>query len=326
MDVARSDEQPESQIDIYTIIGPLLRVRFVIGLFMIVGLLVGVLLLHILPYSYQSIMLVTQAESESKNGFSGLLGDQAASLIGLTGGKGSQSPNFQLYIDGLKARVVADEVAQDQPLMRRLFSKEWDVENGAWHPPERGVLGMTTTFVKDMLGVPTVPWTAPNGARVAEFIDHQVSIEQDPTDPVAHISVITENPQLGRDLLRALDHAADDYLKRTFLARSTEYIQYLDKQLATVTGAELRQSLIDQMSDQQKIKMMASANASFAAQTFGRPYTLDVPASPKAGSVLAGMAVFGFLIAAAFGYSRLSVAARLENALRRPFGVSPADG
>ncbi len=75
-------------------------------------------------------------------------------------------------------------------------------------------------------------------------------------------------------------------LRKRALTRSTSYISYLVKQLQTVTIAEYRDALIENLAQQEKARMTALGQASYVSERLGAPAVSEAPTSPPAAYIL----------------------------------------
>jgi uncharacterized protein involved in exopolysaccharide biosynthesis len=93
------------------------------------------------------------------------------------------------------------------------------------------------------------------------------------------------------------------------LRRADNSIAYLSEKLKTVSVAEQRVALTATLSDQEKMRMMASSDAPYAADPIGPPTASFKPTSPLPTVVIVGSFVIGTLIGI--------VAAMLSDARKR---------
>jgi LPS O-antigen subunit length determinant protein (WzzB/FepE family) len=98
---------------------------------------------------------------------------------------------------------------------------------------------------------------------------------------------------LGKDLLLSLHEVADNSLREIAIKKSTRHIDYLMQQLNKVTVSDYRQVLIENLSAQEKSRMLASSGLFFAAEPLGVPTAPRVPTNPKPALVLSLSVVMG---------------------------------
>jgi uncharacterized protein involved in exopolysaccharide biosynthesis len=149
---------------------------------------------------------------------------------------------------------------------------------------------------KGLLGVPIMPWTAPDSADVQRHLERNLAIIESAKTNVTTVAVNDPDPKMAIRLLETLNTSADRHIRERALARSTEYIQYLERKLQEVEIGEYRQSLVQALSAQERVRMMASTGAPYAAEPLGRIIVSTKPTSPKPAVVLAAGLLFGLIL------------------------------
>jgi len=329
MNDPKIDQDVENQanmLDLVELFAGLWKRRNVVFLFTAAAALLAVVYLHLATYVYTAELKVVPIAGSSTNLTSKLggLGNLAA-LTGVQLPQDSSGMQFRLYVEGLRSRFAADALAKNDDVMKVLYKTEWDEETKSWHE-SKSPIRYVAKAAKAILGVPDVPWQPPNGARIEKFLANKLDISEDPKKMVVTIQFEHSDPQFAVTLLAALNRAVDGELRRKAILRSSQNIDYLTRQLKTVTLAEQREAIIRSLGDQEKVAMMANSTASFAAETFGQPYVSYRPTSPKPGSVLMSAILVGIILGsllASFAPEHLlvgvdAIARRLS--LRRLFG------
>jgi hypothetical protein len=315
------------------------RWRFIAGT-IVVFLVLAVINLHSSPSVFSVKMQVTQVQGS---------GDQAsprmtslsslAQLAGLNlSPSASQSASqFRYYLDSMHSRALADDLATNKDLMKTIFSREWDEESHTWRKPEPSLIEIVKGGIMWVLGARPLPWDPPNGARLQEILAEpgNLEVQEDIKRPDhATIEVDSVNPQYAIKLMRAVHWTANEHLRKKALLRATEYIDYLSKELSTVTVAEHREAIMQALSEQEKFKMSASSAAPYAADVFDGPWVLRKRLAPRPSEVYPVAVLKGFLVGAVivllleyFGEairerirSRFQVE-RFPTLLRRPLGL-----
>lgn len=284
----------QDEIDLLLLGRDVLRRWRLISVISAVFVLLALMYLRTANFTYTVQLGVTPAQNSAGEGLAGQLGglSSLASVVGVDlGGARGTSP-FQLYIASLKSRQVAADLSQSPELMSAIFADEWDKTAGQWKQPQSRLTPLKNA-IKAILGIPAYPWQPPDAARLQEYVEAAVDIEQNPKTPVVTIRIDHRDPQFAIEFLAALHHAADERLRKNALDRTGQYIDYLSAKLETVQVAEHRSALAEALSEQEKTRMMTSAAAPFAAEPFGAPTASARPTRPKPfrvflGSVLAG--------------------------------------
>lgn len=251
----------------------------------VTSVVIASIYLHTAQYKYVASYQVTPTQSSSMTGGLGSQFSGLAAAAGLTLPTSPSETNFQLYLKGLHSREVATALARDEGLVRSIFDAEWDPASGKWHAP-RDRLSFIKEPIKALLGVPTYRWERPGAARMQEFLEKSVKIEQSAKDPVAVVSFAHPDPAFAVRLLEEADRATDGQLRRRALIRSTDYIRHLTAKLSTVSVAELRTAIAQALSEQEKVRMTASSSLPFAAELFSKPSASRRPILPDPRLVL----------------------------------------
>lgn len=261
---------------------------------MLLAFLLALTYLHIATYKYDVTLLVTPVSDQAK-GKSGMLSSLASVAgIDLSAAPGEVDP-FDLFLQGINTRQIAEVLASDQGLMRELFPAQWDEETKEWRNPSPFKTGAINAL-KSVLGLPLRPWTPPNGALVADFITQYISVVRDPRSQIVTITMRYDRPEVAKHFLGRLHTVDDNWLRQQTLIRTSKYIEYLNGELQRVTVEEYRQALGDILSEQEKRRMFASSpSVNYSAQIFEAPTAAMKPASPNTVAVLLISLILGAL-------------------------------
>ena len=282
----------------------------IVGTF-VATIVAAIVFLNVAKYKYTVEYQVTPTDSTGGSLLGGLGG--LASLAGVNlPGKSDASP-FGLYLENLQNRSVAAQISHDAAIMHGAFPTQWDPVLKRWHKPDSVISGVSNG-VRSALGIPVYGWKPPGPAELQKFIKDNVTIAEVPKKSIGYVTIDHEDPVFAARLLAAMHEASDAELRRRALARSTAYIDYIGRQLPLVTIAEQRAALAKALSDQEKQRMMASADVPFAADLFSPISASPRPTTPKPVLVLAVAAglglVLGFAIALCITLFRKPRAAR----------------
>ena len=257
----------------------------------------AVMYLHFSTYSYTATLMVSPVISSSSDNASGKLGSLSglASLAGINVGGDMGTQAFMLYQQGLYSRDVANDLATNPEFLHAVFRNQWDAANKRWIRPPAAVRAVVN-IVKGILGMPYTPWQPPNGALLQDYIAANVAVNTDPQKPVVTITYRDKDPQFAVKFLEELDRAVDNKLRTNALVRANQYSSYISQKLNTVTNADVREALMKTLTDQEKIEMMASVTAPYAAQPFGLPSASRRPTNPTPVVVVGFAIVMGAVL------------------------------
>jgi uncharacterized protein involved in exopolysaccharide biosynthesis len=284
--------------------------RWTIAAATVAGLAAAILFLHLATprhAAYLQLVPTEQSAAALSRNISGL-----ASLAGIDLPRG-QASQFGLALEVMKGRDVAEQIAGDERLMRRLFPAAWDATRQEWRQPS-DALRPLKSFVKGILALPDVAWTRPGAADVQRYLDKFLTLEEDQKRSIATVALQHPDPILARDLLAALYTATDAHLRARSDGRTDAYVAYLSEKLMQVTLAEHREALASALAEQERVLMMVRSGQPFAADPLGSVTVSDRPIWPSAllALVIGGGAGLALGIAVALALAAWHRPARLE--------------
>lgn len=314
-DVSTSDSQPSRDmldgIDVVGIGKRLWAHKWSGFVFVVVFVALAIFYLHNSTYRYSASLTLTPADQSGSGGSKAAGGlSSLGSLVGLnlSGGQGSA---FALYSEAITSSPVAEELSRDPVIMHEIFKPLWDAKTNRW------AIKQPSEFrkgVKSLLGMPNRPWMPPTAADLQQYIEQNVKVDEDLKKNLVKLIYKYEDPKFAAYFLQALNTKSDAFLRARSLARSSIYVQYLDRRLREVQVAEYRQALSEALGAYEKTVMMASSRASFAADPFGEVQVSVGPTSPNPKMVLVLSVVMGL----AFWIFYVLILKAIWRALRSP--------
>lgn len=282
-------------------------------LLLLVAAAVGIaaLYLNLATHRYTAQLRVTAVEKAGASPIPGLAGLGSIVGVDIALDQGSQ---FALFAEAVTSEAVAETLARDEALMRQVFSAHWDEERGVWREPPSPVRAVTRPL-KALLGIADRPWAKPDGQDLREHLQARLGVDENRKKAITTLSYAHRDPAFARTLVERVARAADDFLRAKSLARSNDYVAYLEARLAETPTAEFRLFLAQALTSYENMRMMASADAPFAAEPFGPATVSQKPTSPQPVVVLGSAVIAAILLWAAL----VLLVAPL---LRRPAGVA----
>jgi hypothetical protein len=263
------------------------------GLALVCAFLAAAMLyLNMATYRYDITFSVTPVEQPSGGNIPGGLAS-LGSLVGFNIG-GSSGSAFGLYPNAIRSQNVAERLSRDEQLMRAVFEDEWDSASNRWRQPQ-SVLGGLIRAVRSLTGMPARRWHPPGATELQRYIVDNVAIIDDRKEATVHLVMQQAKPAFATRFLSALHGASDNFLRQRYHARSTAYIRYLERRLASVQVTEYRQTLAEALASFERTRMMASVDSAFAAEPFGDPVVSLEPTSPRPLVVVAIAVALGLL-------------------------------
>jgi hypothetical protein len=286
----------------------------------LLGMLVGVMWaadnLKGSGYQYRAQMQLTQAQTNGNPNQSMLGGLESLATAGLP--VAQNGSEFGLYLDSLKTRDIADELAKDPVIMHTLFASQWDEATQSWHEPAMSKNQAYYKEIYDALGFPSVPWHAPDSESLQQVLSGLINVELDPRRPyLATVAVNYYDPQFAVKLLTDLHKTADNALRQKAIRRTNDYIAFLNNLLSRVTIVEHRTSIAQSLSEQEKTAMIAQSGSAYAAEPFERPWVSSIPVYPKPLPTLAEGVFLGALGGSLLALLKWGPGSRLKARLGR---------
>lgn len=260
---------------------------------------VGMAYIRWADYEYDVYYTVSPAQGGAISLGSNLGG--LASLAGISLPQSQGESNLALYLEEIYSRSTAERLASDPHLMRRIFAREWNGKG--WEAPQ-GVGTTIKNVAKSVIGVPKPFWMPPDSARVQEYIEKNVMVGANPQSNTYTISIVAEDPALGKDILAALHAGTDKLLRERALVRTDAFVKYLTGKLHEATITEHRQAIAEAIFEQEKVRMAAVAATHFAAEPLSPPIASGRPMHPKPYFVLLLSVGLGIVLAVAASVAR----------------------
>jgi len=248
------------------------------------GLLVAIVYLNFVTPRYLASLRITPAASAS-GGVSGTLG-RIGNLAAIAGVQVRQSSDgaspFEIYLDRMTSREMAQALAHDDRIMQTIFRRQWDVKLRRWYQPG-SPLRPLRNLLYAVTGQPTPVWHAPAGAELQDYLVRELSIvpprPKDP--PITTLVYKNNNPGFAIYLLERLNAQADADIRATSLIRASQYAAHIAQKLATTDNAEHRRALSEALLEQERSIMMANSSAPFAALPTEPATAGNTPVTPK---------------------------------------------
>ncbi|MDX8412542.1 MAG: Wzz/FepE/Etk N-terminal domain-containing protein [Mariprofundales bacterium] len=272
-------QQPyeEDEIDLLEYWNLIWRRKITILTISLLAALVAVVISLQMPNIYRAEVLLAPVGSDGKGGgISAALGGLGglASMAGISLGGGGSSTEVNLAV--LKSREFIWNFVKENKLMPLLFADDWDTGAKKW-------------IESDPTKQPTL-WDA---YRALTAI---MGISSDKKTGLITVSVQGEDPDLAAQWANALVHRLNSYLRSKAIARSKANLSYLHQELDRTRVADMRQTLFELISQEQKKAMLANTQEQFAFRVVDAASPPDKKTKPKR-SLIVILATFvaGFL-------------------------------
>jgi len=291
--------QHDDEIDLRELLGALWRGKFLIMLCVVAAIALAALYLRSAERKYTvSYVFKPVATEDAMPSLSGLGG--LASLAGISL-PSSSSGDFLTFKFMLKSEEVAQQLMQNEALVRGIFQREWDGETQSYRQPADGDLTPYIRGLKKLLtGEGPRDYAPPSAARLAEWMKKDgFSSSEDRDTGFLTLSAETPEPDLMIQVMSDVTEETDRLLKERYIASAEQTMGFYQQQLAKARAREHREALAKLIAQEDQKLMLASKGTYFVAEPLTEPSVSLNPTSPKASLVLALSVVLGGFFGAA---------------------------
>ena len=291
--------QNDDEIDLRELFGALWRGKFLIMLCVIAAIALAALYLRTAErkytVSYVFKPVATEDAMPSLGGLGGL-----ASLAGVSL-PSSSSGDFLTFKFMLKSEEVAQQLMQNEALIKGVFKREWDGDTQSYRQPADGNLTPYVRGLKKLLtGEGPRDYAPPSAARLAEWLKKDgFSSSEDRDTGFLTLSAETPEPELMIQVMSQVTEETDRLLKERYIASAEQTMGFYQQQLAKARAREHREALAKLIAQEDQKLMLASKGTYFVAEPLTEPSVSLNPTSPKASLVLALSVVLGGFFGAA---------------------------
>lgn len=306
---AQIASQNDDEIDLRELFGALWRGKFLIMLCVVAAIALAALYLRSAErkytVSYVFKPVATEDAMPSLGGLGGL-----ASLAGVSL-PSSSSGDFLTFKFMLKSEEVAQQLMQNDALVRGVFEREWDSDTQSYRQPADGDLTPYVRGLKKLLtGEGPRDYAPPSAARLAEWLKDGFSSSEDRDTGFLTLSAETPEPELMIQVMSQVTEETDRLLKERYIASAEQTMGFYQQQLAKARAREHREALAKLIAQEDQKLMLASKGTYFVAEPLTEPSVSLNPTSPKASLVLALSVVLGGFFGAALVLIRKALKAR----------------
>ena len=234
---------------------------FIMGFSFVVGVIVAVYSLT-LPNIYRAEVLLAPVAEVGRNGsgqLSSLIGlGSLPSLAGVTlPSGGGVEENLAI----LSSREFLWKFIADEKLKPLLFKDCWDTEKKTWIDDD--------------------PKAQPSQWDAYRKIKSIMDISQDKKTNLVTVAIEWDEPEIAAKWANQMIFRVNKYLRQAAIERSSANLKYLQEGLARTQVADLRQTLFELMSQEQKKAMLANTQEQFAFRVLDAAIAPDKKTKPK---------------------------------------------
>ena len=229
-----------------------------------------------LPNIYRAeVLLAPVTEDGRKGGGLSALGGLSglASLAGVSvPGGGNVEENLAV----LKSREFLWKFIKDQKLTPVLFEDAWDADKKTWKENDSESQPSQWDAYRALIAI--------------------MNISQSKKSNLITVAVEWSEPEIAAEWANRLIIRLNTYLRQLAIERSAAHLGYLHEDLAPTQVADMRQTLFDLISQEQKKAMLANTQEQFAFQVLDAAVAPDKKTKPRRSLiVILAVLVSGFL-------------------------------
>jgi uncharacterized protein involved in exopolysaccharide biosynthesis len=230
----------------------------------------------LMPNIYRAEVLIVPVNDDTSKSSSTLT--QLGGLASLAGISISSSSSVEENLAVLQSRTFLWTFIQENSLMPILFEDAWDTARKTWKK-------------SDIKGQPSL-WDAFRLLTKGAVL----SVEKDKKSDLITVAIEWKDADLAAKWANDLVARLNEFLRQQAIHRSQQNLQYLYEALGKTQVQEVRQSLFELISQEQKKTMLASTQKEFAFKVIDAASEPDKKVKPKRALMVVLAAVSGFML------------------------------
>ncbi len=259
--------------------------------------LLAALVSLMMPNIYRAEVLLAPVGGEGGKGggLAGALGGLGgiASLAGISLPAGG---NTEEALAVLKSRAFIWKFVRDNKLMPVLFADDWDAAHRRWkeRDPEKrpGMWDAYRLLTKSVM-----------------------KVDKDKKTGLVTVAVEWKDAELAAKWANALVARVNEYLRQRAITESDANLKYLNRELARTQVEDIRKTLFELISQEQKKAMLANTREQYAFRVLDSAEPPDKKARPKRTLIVVLTAFVAGFLAVIFVFVREGVRARSREAV-----------
>ena len=287
----------DDEIDLRELFHVLWSGKWLIGGITFAGTVIAVIVALMLPNIYRAEALLAPNQDEGAGGLSALAAQYGglASLAGINLGSGS-SDKTALGLEILKSRkFISNFIQLHDILVPMMAAKGWDLETGE------------LKIDSDIYDVSAKKWvrkarpprkTIPSLQEAyEEFSEEILSITQDKQTGFVTIVVQHYSPAVAKQWVDWLVQDINATVMRQDVDEAEQAIEYLNKQIAATSLADLQNVFFRMIEEQTKTVMLAEVSNEYLLRTLDPAVAPEKKAKPLRALIVLISAIFSGVLA-----------------------------
>jgi hypothetical protein len=222
---------------------------------------------------------------------------QGAALLGLGGGAKGLATRFDRYLITLTSVDTAAVLYRERKIRDRIFRSNIDEKTGGWRPPH-GPSAWVRSALNWIVGMPD--WSPPTPAHLPNVLHGLFQIDTASLRNTTTISIMDTDPAFGMFLLSSVLETADRIVREHEQKNLTEKIDVIQRQLAAMPNADLRQAMANSLASEVLKQSFAVPGAPFSMTRVTGITASSRPVSPRTSLTLILCIFLGVFSGSAF--------------------------
>ena len=271
----------DDEIDLRELFRILWAGKWLIGGITFAVTVIAVIVALMLPNVYRAEALLASNQEDGAGGLSALAAQYGglASLAGINLGSGS-SDKIALGLEILKSRkFISSFIRRHDILVPLMAAKSWDLETGELKINSDIYDVSAKKWVRDVKPPrKTIP-SLQEAYKV--FSEGILSVDQDKKTGFVTIAVEHYSPAIAKQWVDWLVQDINTTVMRREVDEAEQAIEYLNKQIASTSLADLRNVFFRLIEEQIKTVMLAKVSSEYMFRTIDPAVVPEIKAKPK---------------------------------------------
>lgn len=290
------DDAQKYEIDLAELFSVIWSKRIFIGAVVLFSATASVTYSLSLPNIYRSSALLSSAD-DSGGGIGGLLGQYSglASMAGVTLPKSTEVSKMGLALEVIKSRAFIDDFINNHDILPQLLAVDyWDQGSRSLVIDEDIYRADTNEWVRD---VSPPKSKIPSSQEAHKHFEMILEVKKDQESNLVTISVNHESPDVAKQWVDWLVEDVNETMRRKEKKEAQQAIEYLKRQAAETSLADLDRVFFELMQSQMQRMMLAEVRREYVLATVDPAVSPEVKAAPQRALIC----IFGVLLGGLFG-------------------------
>jgi len=283
---------PADVIDIRVVLTNFWAGKWLLLIAVVLGLLYGMRTLRGYEPVYEAQMVVLPIQTQQPGALSGSGGGLQA--LGITLGARTVS-NFDRLQLALESMEFANLMNEKYGLLARVFADTWDAKAGQWIRPNDATFRGNESLRKTLK---LNTWQEPSVHSLGRYLKAVVKFKSQGAEQFHRVTFSHRDAEFALWLLTTSYREAEDLIRKQDAAENLRRRQYLEEQLGRATAIEVRQSLAQLITNEERQAMLMQGSLPYVGRIVIAPYVGERQTEPEFVSIFGTNVLVGLGIAA----------------------------